>query len=127
MGFKDILESLDSFNENPLNEEPHVFISFPSSKEKNEIDEIYENDDENLNDNQSQGTAELICVLSEEIFLKWKNEKCNNRGEEYNSTKNIIADKMIKIAIDKYPILENMIDYKSIGTPLTNNYYLNLS
>lgn len=121
---KDILESLDSFNENPLNEEPHVFISFPSSKEKNEIDETNEID-ENVNDNQSKGTAELICVLSEEIFLKWKNEKCNNRGDEYNLTKNIIADKMIKTAIEKYPILENMIDYKSIGTPLTNNYYLN--
>ena len=63
----DILESLDKFNENPLDEEPHVFISFPSSKEtNNKNEENYYNE----NDNQSKGTAELICVLSEEIFLK---------------------------------------------------------
>ena len=32
---------------------------------------------------------------------------------------------MIKKAIENYPFLKNMIDYISVGTPLTNNYYLN--
>ena len=59
-------------------------------------------------------------------FEKWFEAPVHKRGEDYNSFKEMLADRLIDAAERHYlPGLRDAIQIKEIGTPATNISYVN--
>lgn len=81
-----------------------VYLSFPS-----------------LKDNSAVGhTGELISIVDYEPFAKWKDKEWKNRGEDYMALKEKIAQSMIELVAKHFPKFPELIAYKELSTPITN-------
>ena len=110
----DLDKGLQDFCNNPTEAPIPYFIAFPSSK------------DNTWNERMPyKTTAVILTMLPHTIFKEWENQKCMHRDEDYTYLKNIIGDRLINECFFKhYPELKDKIQYKTIGTPLTNKHYL---
>jgi all-trans-retinol 13,14-reductase len=93
---------------------PLLFLSFPSTKDPT-YQERY----------PGKTMCTLVTMAKWEWFERWKNDRVMKRGEDYESLKKTVADKMWKSALEFYPQLADKVEYFEVGTPVTNNYYLN--
>ncbi|MBK5214726.1 MAG: NAD(P)/FAD-dependent oxidoreductase [Flavobacteriaceae bacterium] len=69
-------------------------------------------------------SIEAITYLDYKIFEKFKNEK-EPRSEEYLQFKELLTEKMIKTLEKVLPNIREHIVHKELGTPITNEYYIN--
>lgn len=93
---------------------PLLFLSFPSAK------------DPTFNTRYpGKTTCAIITITPYEWFEDWKDEKALHRGEDYKGLKMDIANRMWHQVLDLYPQLEGKLEYIEVGTPLSNQYYLN--
>jgi len=69
----------------------------------------------------------IILTLSKyEWFEKWKDEKCMRRSKEYKDYKENLAQRMLNEGLYKYyPKTKGKVTHYDVGTPLTNQFYLN--
>ncbi|MCB1156487.1 MAG: NAD(P)/FAD-dependent oxidoreductase [Leptospiraceae bacterium] len=88
-------------------EPPVAYLSFPSLK----------------NPEAKSHTADIITFMDYEVFARWKDLPWKKRGEEYESLKKIIADKLIQVVDTKYPGFKDMIEYVELSTPLSNEHF----
>ncbi|HMW04141.1 MAG TPA: NAD(P)/FAD-dependent oxidoreductase [Leptospiraceae bacterium] len=117
LGFKGenywIYNSIDhdkNFNEkdNLLKGEPTAFYaSFPSLKDPK----------------AESFTGEVISFVNYEPFAKWKNGEWKNRGTDYKELKDRIADGMLNFMERHFPGYKDLVEYKELSTPLTNEYF----
>ena len=92
---------------------PIIFISFPSAK------------DPTFNSRYpGKSTAELITLTPSKWFEEWKDEKVMHRGDDYTSFKMKLGRQMWQQLCIMYPHLEDKLEYFEVGTPLSNQYYL---
>jgi len=91
-----------------------VFVSFPSAKDPT-FAERY----------PGRSTCEVIMEANYEWFSKWAGTKVDHRGAEYDKLKDEIGKRVLDIVLFLYPELRDKIEFVSVGTPLTNEYYLN--
>ena len=64
-------------------------------------------------------------MIKYDVFKKWEDQKCTNRDQDYKEFKNAISDRLINECLLKhYPQLKDKMEYISVGTPLTNKFYL---
>lgn len=92
---------------------PLMFLSFPSAK------------DPTFNSRYpGKSTCAIITVTPYEWFEEWKNERVQHRGEAYTSFKTILGQKLWRQVCQLYPNLEDKLEYLEVGTPLSNQYYL---
>ena len=93
---------------------PLLFLSFPSAK------------DPTFNIRYpGKSTCAIITMAPYKWFEEWKNDKVMHRGEDYDSLKMDIGRRMWQQALKMYPHLEDKMEYIDVGTPLSNQYYLN--
>ncbi len=69
-------------------------------------------------------SIEAITYLDYKIFEKFKNEK-EPRSQEYLQLKKLLTEKMIKTLEKVVPNIRKSIVHKELGTPITNEYYIN--
>lgn len=69
-------------------------------------------------------TIEAITYLDYRIFEKFK-DKNESRSTEYLQFKEVLTEKMIKTLEKVVPNIREHIVHKELGTPITNQYYIN--
>jgi len=90
---------------------PGMFISCTTLKDPISFDGRYH-------------TIEAITYINHESFNKFKNED-SERSKEYATFKEQLTKKMIKTLEKVIPGISAKIVQKELGTPITNEYYIN--
>ena len=67
---------------------------------------------------------EVITFIDYKSFEKFKDEK-DQRSQEYLDFKEVLTQKMINGLEKAVPGISNHIIHKDLGTPITNEYYIN--
>lgn len=70
-------------------------------------------------------TCEAFTFVGYEPFARWMDSKHGDRPAEYNALKEDLAWRMIQGLEKRLPGLSKHIVYWSLGTPLTNQHYIN--
>ncbi|MGD8406661.1 MAG: NAD(P)/FAD-dependent oxidoreductase [Anaerolineales bacterium] len=70
-------------------------------------------------------TCESFAFVGYEAFEKWAHTKYGVRPTEYDAMKEDLAWRMVRGLEKRIPGLSKHIVYYSLGTPLTNQHYLN--
>ena len=84
-----------------------VYLSFPS-----------------LKDPKAQNhTAEIIAFTDYKPFAQWKNQPWLNRDDNYQELKRHLIDTLINFVDKHYPGFADIIAYKELSTPLTNEHF----
>ena len=104
--------ALDDFLNNEDAPFPVIYISFPSAK-----DPDYEN--------RHPGTAtiEIVAPAPYKWFARWHDETWGKRGDDYESLKEKIGDRLMETLYDKVPEVRGKVDYFEISTPLSTNWF----
>lgn len=69
-------------------------------------------------------SIEAITYLDYKIFEQFKNER-ETRSKKYLQFKELLTEKMIKTLEKVLPDVREHIVHKELGTPITNEYYIN--
>ncbi len=104
--------NLKSYLDNPDNEFPLVYISFPSAK-----------DPEWEMRHPNRSTIDIITLAPNHYFDQWSNESWKKRGEEYESIKEKFAQRLLTILNNQLPQLKGLIDHYELSTPLTTTHF----
>ncbi len=100
---------------NDLNQPfPLVYLSFPSAK-----------DPEWSNRYPGKSTIDIITLMPYDIFDKWSETPWMKRGEEYESIKENIAQRLLKVLYKQLPHVEGKINCYELSTPLTTKHFVN--
>jgi len=67
---------------------------------------------------------EVFTLTSYDAFKKWAHLPFEQRGEEYEKLKEDITDRMLIRLEESFPGLREKIVFKELGTPLTNEHYV---
>jgi len=70
-------------------------------------------------------TCESFAFVGYDAFEKWANTKYGSRPADYDAMKEDLAWRMVRGLEKRIPGLSKHIVYYSLGTPLTNQHYLN--
>ena len=70
-------------------------------------------------------TCESFAFVGYDAFEKWAQTKYGARPTDYNAMKEDLAWRMVRGLEKRIPGLSKHIVYYSLGTPLTNEHYLN--
>ena len=74
----------------------------------------------------NKSNISIICLIKNDIFEEWKDEKCGNRSEEYKNLKENIAQNILNNCLFKIlPNLKEFIINYNLATPESYRYYLN--
>ena len=92
---------------------PLMFLSFTSAKDPT-FNVRY----------PGKSTCTIITYTPYEWFEEWKDNKVMHRGEDYNSLKMEIGRRLWQQTCELFPHLEDKLEYMEVGTPLSNQYYL---
>ena len=107
-------KNIDSFLEKPVGDFPLVYISFPSAKDSS-WEERY----------PGKSTIEMITLSHYDWFSKWEDSKWNKRGEDYNSLKEDVSQRLLKVLFKKFPNLEGKVTFFELSTPLSTKHFSN--
>jgi len=91
---------------------PVAFASFPSAK-----------DPESELHYHGRTTAEVIILLPDSWFSKWDATSWKKRGEEYETLKEDIAQKMLEQLYRVAPQLKGKVDYYEVSSPLSTKHF----
>ena len=111
----DIDSAFDKYSADPVHERPPtVYIGFPCTK-----DSTWSKRYPNVSN----------CILISdglwEWFAKWTGTPVHNRGQAYDDFKNQLAKHLLDILYETVPqVKEEMVEYWTLGTPLTEATYL---
>jgi phytoene dehydrogenase-like protein len=72
-----------------------------------------------------QHTCESFAFVGYDAFEKWANTKYGARPVDYDAMKEDLAWRMVRGLEKRIPGLSKHITFYSLGTPLTNEHYLN--
>ncbi|MBC7997169.1 MAG: NAD(P)/FAD-dependent oxidoreductase [Leptolyngbya sp.] len=99
----------DAHNEKSLLQgNPQVcYLSFPSLKS-------------GIENESTKHTAEIIAPINLKAFSKWSDSDWKQRGQEYETFKQEIAEILVNVVEKKYPGFSDLIEYSELSTPLTN-------
>ncbi len=91
---------------------PVVYISFPSGK-----------DPEWTSNFPGRSTVEIITCMPYKWFEKWKDERWQKRGEEYEAFKEGLSQRLLAHLYEQRPQLRGKIDYYELSTPLSTQHF----
>jgi len=104
--------ALNAFVTDPSQPFPVVYISFPSAK-----------DPDYLNRHPGTATIEIVVPAPYEWFEKWTGSTWGKRGEDYESFKEKLVERIMQHLYDKLPQLKGKIDYYELSTPLSTEWF----
>ncbi len=104
--------ALDKFLQDKEAPFPVVYISFPSAK-----DPDYET--------RHPGTAtiEIVAPAPFAWFEEWQGATWGKRGEEYESFKARLGERLMQHLYEKLPQLEGKVDYYEVSTPVSTEWF----
>ena len=82
-------------------------------------------DPSKMHASQGHHTCESFAFVGYEAFEKWARTKYGARPTDYDAMKEDLAWRMVRGLEKRIPGLSRHIVYYSLGTPLTNEHYLN--
>lgn len=78
-----------------------------------------------LKDRAAKSHTLTICAwLNYGFFKKWAETKSQLRPDDYEGVKSKLKDALLKPVLDKFPQLQDLIEYTTVGTPLTVEHYM---
>ena len=104
--------ALDRFLQDKDAPFPVVYISFPSAK-----DPDYEN--------RHPGTAtiEIVAPAPFAWFEQWQGTTWGKRGEEYETFKAQLGERLMQHLYEKLPQLKGKVDYYEVSTPVSTEWF----
>ncbi len=93
---------------------PVVYISFPAAKDP---------DWNNRYPNKS--TVDIITLLPYEAVAKWADTRWKKRGEDYDTFKETIAQRLLEQLYRVQPQMKGAVDYYELSTPITTQHFVN--
>jgi all-trans-retinol 13,14-reductase len=67
-------------------------------------------------------TVIQIEVL-DEWFAEWKDRTWGKRGEDYETFKSALGERLMQHLYDKLPQLQGRVDYYEVSTPLSTDWF----
>tara|TARA_Y200000002_G_scaffold373249_1_gene372068 strand:- start:1256 stop:3019 length:1764 start_codon:yes stop_codon:yes gene_type:complete len=112
---KDYDKLLEEFEEDMLNNPMPLFIACTCAKDST-WSKRYPN----------KSSAIILTMASIKTFERWETETCTKRNMDYKDLKEALGKRMIEEGLYKYyPKTKGKILHSEVGTPLTNQFYLN--
>jgi len=104
--------NVEAFVADPEAPLPVVYVSFPAAK-----DPSFEAN------HPGRATVELITLAPYDRFAPWAGTEWRKRGEEYETLKASLAERMLGALERQLPGLKDKIDYMEISTPLSTRHF----
>lgn len=105
--FPQSLKELESTQDGDM-EVKSVMLTFPSMK-----------------DRAAKSHTLTICAwLNYDFFKKWAKTKSQERPDDYEAMKSKLKEALLKPVLDKFPQLQDLIEYINVSTPLTAEHYM---
>jgi len=107
-------KNIKTYLENPDADIPVIYISFPSSKDPDW-------------DNRFPGktTIEIITLAPYEWYAPWNEKQWMKRGEDYNTMKEKLSQRLLEALYKHHPDLRGKIDHYELSTPLSTQHFVN--
>ncbi|MDH7445629.1 phytoene desaturase family protein [Aquimarina sp. 2201CG14-23] len=93
---------------------PVVYVSFPSAK-----------DPDWSNRYPGRSTIDIITLVPYETCKQWEGTRWMKRGEDYDTWKEKIAQRLMKELFKQLPHLEGQVDHYELSTPLSTQHFVN--
>ena len=103
---------VEAYLEDPENEFPVVYISFPASK-----------DPDFQNRYPGKSTIDIITLVPYGLFEPWEGSGWKKRGKEYESVKKKIVERLIAKLLEHFPQLKDKIKHKELSSPLSTAFF----
>ena len=104
--------AVERFINDPQAPFPVVYISFPSAK-----------DPDYLRRRPGTATIEIVAPAPFEWFEKWRDSTWGKRGEDYETFKAELGERLMRHLYDKLPQLQGKVDYYEVSTPLSTDHF----
>ena len=106
--------AVQNYLEDINNEFPVVYISFPSAK-----------DPDWSNRYPGKSTIDIITLVPYSLFEKWDGTSWMKRGEDYESIKENITNRLLDVLYKHVPSAKGKIVHKELSSPLTTKHFVN--
>ncbi len=106
--------SVARYLDDPSEDLPVTYISFPSSKDPTWQDRY-----------PGRSTIEIITLAPYEWFKDWEENQWKHRGEDYETYKERLSQRMLEKLYDKVPQVKGKIDTYELSTPLSTKHFMN--
>ncbi len=93
---------------------PVVYISFPSAK-----------DPDWANRYPDRSTIEIITLTNYEWFAEWDNTRWHKRGEEYDTYKERLSQRLLEYMYDYVPQTKDYVETYELSSPLSTKHFVN--
>ncbi len=98
--------------ENPTSEAPVLYTSFPSLK-----------DPEHDPGPQELHTGEVVTFVPYDVFAKWRDDRWQKRGQDYEAIKKGIEARMLAQFLKHMPELKSKVAHVELSTPLSTEHF----
>ena len=103
---------VERYLENPEEEFPVVYISFPAAK-----------DPDFQNRYSGKSTIDIITLVPWDLFKPWDGTAWMKRGKEYEALKDKISKRLIGKLLEHFPKLEDRIVHQELSSPLSTKFF----
>jgi len=93
---------------------PVIYLSFPSAK-----------DPDWSNRYPGKSTIDIITLIPYETFEKWADTPWKKRGDDYEATKEQIAQRLLKELYKQLPQVKGKVNCYELSTPLSTQHFVN--
>jgi all-trans-retinol 13,14-reductase len=108
----DFDKAVDGFMNDSEAPFPVVYISFPSAK-----------DPDYATRRPGTATIEIVAPAPFEWFEKWQGTTWGKRGEDYDTFKAQLGERLMQHLYEKLPQLQGKVDYYEVSTPLSTDHF----
>jgi all-trans-retinol 13,14-reductase len=104
--------SVERFVADPEAPLPVVYLSFPSAK-----------DPDFQRRHPGKATIEVVTLAPYSWFSKWSDTRWGRRGDDYDTLKRRIADRMLEALYRECPQVRDAIEHCELSTPLSTRHF----
>ena len=73
---------------------------------------------------ESKSTCAIVTLANWDWYKKWESKPLKRRGDDYDEIKNTVGEMLIEQTCQLFPQIRDHIEFKDIGSPVTNKTYL---
>jgi all-trans-retinol 13,14-reductase len=68
-------------------------------------------------------TAEIITWTDYDVFTQWREQPWRHRSDDYQALKQRLTEALIDLVNHHYPGFKDLVEYKELSTPITNEHF----